>query len=61
MTIDAYWVIFRNGLDVIVYDEIKDRPIKKHCKRFDNTEQAEKYISDFMDEWKSKVAILDRI
>ena len=59
--IDAYWTIFRNCTQVIVFDEIKDRPITKHCKEFDTEKQAEKYISEFMEEWNPKVAILDRI
>ena len=61
MVIDAYWVIFRRGTSVFVYDEIKDRSITKHCKKFDTEKQAEKYISEFMEEWNPKVAILDRI
>ena len=61
MIIDAYWKIFRNGTQVIVFDEIKDRFITEHCKKFDDEKQAEKYISEFMEEWKPKVAILYRI
>lgn len=58
---DAYWTIFRNGTEVIVYDEVSDKPIKKHCKSFETEEAAEQYIAEFLEEWTPKIAILDRI
>lgn len=58
---DAYWTIFRNGTEVIVYDEIKDKPVKTHCRIFKTPEEAETYIEKFLKEWTPKIAILDRI
>ena len=58
---DAYWTIFRNDKEVWVWDEVKDTPVRRHCKILKTEEEAEQYIEDFLKEWKPKIAILDRI
>jgi|GEM_PF-6605369 len=61
MKIDAYWTIFRNGTEVIVWDEVNDKPLKKHCKKFESIPEADAYIQNFLKEWTPKIAILDKI
>lgn len=58
---DAYWTIFRDGKQVTVWDEVADKPIKRYSKIFETEEAAEQYIAEFLEKYKPKIAILDRI
>ena len=58
---DAYWTIYRNGAEVEVFDEIKDRPIRRLSKAFTSEADAERYIAETMEKYKKKIAIFERI
>lgn len=58
---DAYWTIYRLGTEVEVFDEVKNRPIRRLCRNFSSEEAAENYIEAALRAYRNKIAIFDRI